>query len=182
MKKGGVGGANTLTGLAFENKASLSDIFSKTPGYSVDGKVVYYKKKKVAEMYPKHRLYDFLLTHHIDHSKIMSKKLLPDDALFVLHNKTFFIMEIKFQETEGSVDEKLQTCDFKNKQYAKLFSRLRIKTKFVYVLNNWFKQARYKDTLDYIPSVKCFYFFNRVPFKFFGLPVPKASKKPNLVI
>jgi hypothetical protein len=40
----------------------------------------------------------------------------------------------------GSVDEKLQTCDFKRKQYLKLVQPLGIKVEYVYVLNDWFKQ------------------------------------------
>jgi len=42
---------------------------------------------------------------------------LPDDAMLVIIRETLFIIEIKFQQVEGSVDEKLQTCDFKRKQF-----------------------------------------------------------------
>lgn len=41
------------------------------------------------------------------------KKLLPDDSIYVILNNTFFIIECKYQQVGGSVDEKLQTCDFK---------------------------------------------------------------------
>ena len=46
------------------------------------------------------------------------------------------ILEIKFQEVAGSTDEKLQTCDFKIKQYRKLLSRLNIEVKYIYILND----------------------------------------------
>lgn len=34
------------------------------------------------------------------------------------------MIEYKFQKDAGSVDEKLQTCDLKKKQYKKLLSNL----------------------------------------------------------
>ena len=107
-------------------------------------------------------------------AKIVSKKLLPDDAIFVIANNKLFIIEIKFQEVAGSTDEKLQTCDFKIKQYKKLVAPLNIEVQFVYILNNWFKKPEYKDVLDYIISINgCSYYFNYLPLQKIGLPVPK---------
>ncbi len=100
----------------------------------------------------------------------MSKKLLLDDALLVIVRETFFIIEVKYQQIAGSVDEKLQTCDFKRKQYLKLVQPLGIKVEYVYVLNDWFKQPSYKDVLDYINSVNCHYKFNELPLSWLGLP------------
>ena len=90
----------------------------------------------------------------------------------MIANNTLYILELKFQEVAGSVDEKLQTCDFKNKQYCKLLAPLKIDVKYVYVLNDWFKKNEYKDVLSYVESVGCYYFFNEVPLAFFGLPSP----------
>jgi len=84
------------------------------------------------------------------------------------------IIEIKFQEGSGSTDEKLQTCDFKIRQYRKLFSRLNFEVKYIYILNEWFQKPGYKDVLDYIISVAgCSYYFNYLPLQKIGLPVPK---------
>lgn len=80
--------------------------------------------------------------------------------------------EIKFQEVVGSVDEKLQTCGFKNEQYSKLLAPLGIAVKYVYVLCDWFKKDEYKDVLGYVQSVSCYYFFNELPLDFLGLPKP----------
>jgi len=174
MIKDGKGGANTLTGLHFEERISLTTVFEKANGYSVKGNEIYYGEQKVAELYPKHKLYKELLEpNNIDYTDFISKKLLPDDAIFIMKNKTLFIVEIKFQETAGSVDEKLQTCDFKNKQYTKLLSRIGITVRYTYVLNDWFKKPEYKDVLDYIKASNCYYFFNEIPFSFFDLPTPK---------
>lgn len=73
----------------------------------------------------------------------------------------------------GSVDEKLQTCDFKNKQYNKLLAPLRISVKYVYILSDWFKKDVYKDVLRYVNSVGCHYFFYELPLDFLGLPQPE---------
>ena len=44
------------------------------------------------------------------------------------------IIEIKYQEVAGSVDEKLQTCDFKKKQYERLLRPLKLIVEYCYVL------------------------------------------------
>ncbi|NQU83243.1 MAG: hypothetical protein HQ536_00880, partial [Parcubacteria group bacterium] len=119
---------------------------------------------------------EYLKENGINYKKIVSKRLLPDDAIFVIVNNTFFILEIKFQEVTGSTDEKLQTCDFKIKQYRKLLSRLNVEVEYVYILNDWFKSPKYKDVLDYIISIKgCSYYFNYLPLQKIGLPVPTRT-------
>lgn len=163
-----------MTGLRFESRVSLKEVITSLPRYTVTGDNVYFHGRKVAELYQKHKLYKNLLEPKgIDYSKIISKKLLPDDAIYLISNSILFIIEIKFQEVAGSVDEKLQTCDFKNKQYRKLFAPLNISVKYVYVLSDWFKKEEYGDVLGYIQLVGCYYFFNEIPFDFLGLPKPK---------
>ena len=88
---------------------------------------------------------------------------------------TLFIIEIKYQEVGGSADEKLQTCDFKRKQYVKLTRELNLRVEYVYVLSEWFKDPKYKDVLDYIHSVNCHYMFGEIPLKWFGLPPPETK-------
>lgn len=173
MIKSGVGGGKTITGLRFEERISLKQIFLNLNGYDVKEENVFFNNKKIATFYKKHKIYKNLLEPKgINYLDYISKKLLPDDAIFILKENTLFIIEIKFQEVAGSVDEKLQTCDFKNKQYNKLFKSLNIKVKYCYVLNDWFKKPEYKDVLDYIKSVNCYYFFNEIPLEFLGLPKP----------
>jgi hypothetical protein len=171
MIQGGVGGANTLTGLKFEARVDLKELFRSLNGYSILDNDLYFNGKIVAKFLKKHDLYRWLEgTHNIDYKTKISKKLLPDEVLFVISNNTLYIIEMKFQETSGSVDEKLQTCDFKKKEYLKLVKDLSINLEYVYILNDWFKDIQYKDTLDYITSVGCHYFFNTLPLSFLGLP------------
>jgi len=174
MIKGGIGGFRTKTGLKFESRIDLREAFTKFKDYTVKEGNLYFQNELVAKMYKKNDFYSkFLTSLKIDSSRIISKKLLPDETIFILKNKTLFIIEMKFQEVAGSVDEKLQTCDFKKKQYQKLLKNFGIKVEYVYILNDWFKNTSYKDVLEYIKSVSCHYFFEVLPFEFLGLPIPK---------
>lgn len=173
MKTKGLGGGNTITGLNFEKERDILEILKKTEGYSVRGNIIYYREKEVARSYRKHGLYRLLDGKGIDWQKLVSKRLLPDEALYVIVNNILFIIEMKFQKVTGSVDEKLQTCDFKKKQYKKLMAPLNIDVEYVYILNDWFKNSSYKDTLDYVISMGCQYYFNYLPLQKIGLPVPK---------
>lgn len=68
------------------------------------GSIIFYKGKEVARSYRKNALYKFLETQEIDYRKYLSKKLLPDEALYVVINNTLFVIEVKFQKVAGSVD------------------------------------------------------------------------------
>lgn len=180
MIENGIGGANTKTGLIFEGKTDLKSFLEKQNGYSckennrgwVD---VFYDDKQVASIFKKSSLYKFLDFRGVNWKEILSKKLLPDDSIYVVLNNTFFVIECKFQKVGGSVDEKLQTCDFKKKQYKKLLSQLNMEVEYIYLLCDWFKQSKYKDVLEYIISVGCSYYFEYIPLTKFGLPVPEIS-------
>jgi hypothetical protein len=176
MIKGGKGGGNTRTGLIFEGKTDLSTFLNNQPHYEVVGYDVFYDGAKVGEVYKKHNFYSvFLKKLEIEWDRFISKKLLPDDSIFVLLNNTLFIIECKHQQTEGSVDEKLQTCDFKKKQYKKLMSSANIDVEYIYLLDDWFRNEKYKDVLDYIHSVGCDYYFEYIPLHRLGLPVPPET-------
>jgi hypothetical protein len=173
MIKDGKGGGKTITGLKFESRVTLEKVLSAIPNYKVSNDKVYFKGQIVAECYPQNKLYKNLLEPKgVDYSKIITKRLLPDEAILILKDNILFIIEIKFQEVAGSVDEKLQTCDFKNRQYNRLLAPLGIKVKYVYILNDWFKKPEYKDVLTYVNSVGCHYFFYELPLSFLDLPVP----------
>jgi hypothetical protein len=181
MVKNGKGGSNTLTGLNFEGKVDFLSLLKGIDGYAVQksrleaGSNVYFNGELVARAFKKHDFYRFLDENNIDWKNIISKKLLPDDALLVIIRETLFIIEVKYQQVAGSVDEKLQTCDFKRKQYLKLVQSLELKVEYVYVLSNWFKKSEYRDVLDYINTVNCHYKFNELPLAWLGLPTGKNT-------
>lgn len=170
---GGKGGGNTKTGLVFEGKTDLSDFLNGQKGYKVENGNVFYEEKLVGRIFKKHSFYKFLEELNIDWKELISKRLLPDDSIFVIIANTLFIIECKFQQVAGSVDEKLQTCDFKRKQYQKLLAPANIEVEYIYLLSDWFRKPEYKDVLNYIHSVHCYYFFEYVPLMKLGLPIPK---------
>lgn len=176
MIKNGIGGANTKTGLRFEKRVDVKKLLQNIDGYYLEktqndaGYKVFYNNEEVARCFQKHEFYRFLEEFGIDWKKLLAKQLLPDNGLFVVVRDTLFIIEIKFQQVAGSVDEKLQTCDFKRKQYTKLVHSLGWRVEYVYVLNDWFRQPCYKDTLDYIHCMNCHYMFDEIPLKWLGLP------------
>lgn len=177
MIKSGKGGGNTKTGLVFEGKTDLVTFLGMQNGYKVIDNNVYYNEEKVARIFKKHAFYIFLEELGIDWTKLISKRLLPDDSIYVIINNTLYIIECKFQQVAGSVDEKLQTCDFKKKQYQKLMSQANIEVEYIYLLSDWFKDPRYKDVLDYIISVRCQYYFEYIPLAKLGLPVPETDEE-----
>ena len=154
------GGAQTnVNGLHFEQTTSLRDVLESLPHFTVMGDVVWKNGEHVGELCGKHQIYSKLLEPKgINYKKIISKKLLPDDAILI--KDTVYIIEKKFQSGAGSVDEKLQTCDFKKKQYTRLLSTVGLRCEYIYVLSDWFKQPEYKDVHEYIKSVGCKFFFN----------------------
>ena len=172
MIKDGICGGNTTTGLVFEVKTDLKTLLNGIKNYRVDkDNNVFYKEKLVGMIFVKNGLYKFLERNNVNWHNFLSKKLLPDDSIYVILNNTFYVIECKYQQVPGSVDEKLQTCDFKKKQYKRLLAPLNFEVEYIYILNNWFKKPEYRDVLAYIHSVGCDYYFNYIPLQRLGLPI-----------
>ena len=84
---------------------------------------------------------------------VVSKELKPDEAYFNPELLTLRVYEKKTQHGNGSVDEKLQTCAFKIAEYRKIAKYLGVPSEnvyYTYILDEWFKDPRYKDTLEFI--------------------------------
>lgn len=132
---------DTTTGLRFEEAVSV-----KEKGINVS----------------KYELYRFLKKRNIEWDTLLSRRLLPDEAYWDEDTKTLSIFEKKYQQSKGSADEKPQTCGFKILQFKKIGAALGAnKVTYTYIFNDWFKQACYKDMLEYIDSVDgCGYIFS----------------------
>jgi hypothetical protein len=171
----------TNVNLNLENKVDLQTIFKKSPGYTVEkipnkaGKDIYFESELIARYFKKNGFYQFLDESKINSKKILTKKLEPDNAILVLASNKLFIIEVKFQNATGLIEEELLLCDFERKQYMKLLSPLGIRIEYVYVLNDWFKKPEYKDILNYIISVNCYYKFNELTLAWLGLPTKKIK-------
>ncbi len=131
---------NTTTGLKFEEQVQI-----RLNGIDLS----------------KHNLYRYLKSQKINWKDIISRKLLPDEAYFDVKTGTFSIFEKKYQQSNGSADEKPQTCAFKIWQFQKIGEVIGAKkVTYTYIFNDWFKKPQYKDMLDYISSVpNCSYQF-----------------------
>lgn len=91
---------------------------------------------------------------------------MPDDAFINIINRTIYIIEKKFQSVSGSVDEKLQTCLYKKRQYTKLARQIGYDLEYTYVLSGWFAKPKYADVLGFIEEVGCHYYFDELPLEF----------------
>ncbi len=167
--KSGGGARTNANGLRFEQTTSLNEAFIEG-GYRVesDGKICTSKGAILGYSKSKHEFILFLKENGVD-LKVNSDKLLPDDAFINVRNKTVYIVEKKFQSVSGSVDEKLQTCLYKKMQYGKLVSQMGYCIAYTYVLNDWFRQPKYKNVLKFIEDVGCHYYFNELPLSFLDI-------------
>ena len=158
-------------GLRFEQETSLEHALISA-GYIITNRNVVKDEHNncLGIIAPKHSFYKRILKpEEINWQDYISKKLLPDEALLNFLNNTVYIIEKKFQHDSGSVDEKLQTCDFKKKQYQKLLRDTPYDVEYLYVCNDWFEQPCYYDVHNYIHSVGCHIFFDAIPLHFLGL-------------
>ncbi|ENW3170084.1 TPA: hypothetical protein ACKNXV_001588, partial [Neisseria gonorrhoeae] len=104
---GGIGGARTQTGLRFEERTDLRKLFEEIPGYDLRktddnaGYEVWFNGELKAYCFKKYEFYRFLerLEYNINWKDHLSKRLLPDNGLFIIIRDTLFIIEIKFQQT-----------------------------------------------------------------------------------
>ena len=175
----GGGSRTNLNGLIFEGRTDLIESMKNNENFFLkkisDLKRTYgvkFKDKEIGLYTEKNEFYSFFLKNEeVDWKKIVSKKYLPDAVLINKRNRTIYIIEKKFQSGSGSVDEKLQTCDFKKKIYSKIVKKCKnnYKTEYYYLLNSWFKRNEYEDVKDYITNVGCKYFINEIEFRELGI-------------
>lgn len=183
MKNKHGGGAKTnINSFKFEEQTQLSKMLAAVPGVKLELIDVTEKKtamacrvfnanhKEIGLLLQKNYLYQyFLMPNGVNYAKHISAKLLPDEA-FVNHStRTVYIIEKKSQDSDGSVDEKIQTCGFKLREYKKLFNLVGYDVKYIYLLSDWFKAHKYKDMLEYVNECDCEYYFENVPLDRIGL-------------
>lgn len=142
----GAGGSNTnINGLSFEEETDISNYF-RYENYNVDNvmyKIFYFNGNKIVQVRKKN-LEKYLKNDFVK----LEKSLQPDEAFIDIQNKNLYILEKKFQKVAGSVDEKIQTGVFKKEFYEELYPSYKIY--YAYVLNDWFKNDKYKPELRYL--------------------------------
>ncbi len=169
INKYGGGAKTNLNGLKFEQETSLNSALL-AEGYAVKGNTVYNGLIIKGYSVPKYELYK-----HFKHLRdgqwknYISKQLLPDEAFYNVSNNTIYIIEKKFQEKSGSVDEKIQTCGFKLLEYKRMFDPVGIDVVYIYILSDWFNDQKYDDVKQYILDNDCYFYFNEIPLDDLGL-------------
>jgi len=181
MKEEGKGGSKTSSGEKFERKtlrALRKDLLKE--GYNLTKKECKPKSKKGDSKKLKSYKYinitrggkscgiiliksefvNYLKNKGINPKDHVSKVEIPDYV--IITDKYCHVIEVKYQSVAGSVDEKIETSGFKIRQFRKMVSNLGIDTTYTYVFNDWFKQHRYTDMLDYIIELKNNYVYNEL--------------------
>lgn len=166
----GAGGANTTKyGLDFEHRMFIKNILdnskfilkliesknNKTELYEIikSGRTIGYYGRQG-------RIYDALkicfpnkiTSTYIN--DILSKKIHPDEFILNKEENKLIIFEVKWQQSEGSVDEKIQTAPYKLFLFKKLLKQFGVKIEYHYILSSWFNNKKYKNVFQYYNEIK----------------------------
>jgi hypothetical protein len=175
MITGGTGGANTQVGLAFEGKVGLKQAIDGHPDFHLNGNRVLRDSdnSEVALVGEKYEFYRVFLRPNGQHpvrDGVLSRRLLPDGFVVPEGSDVVSIIEIKWQTTPGSVDEKLQTCVYKKDRYDAMLAPLGKVSKMVYVVNeDWFGKPEYRDTLKFMRDNGTVVCFDELPLDVVGI-------------
>jgi len=149
----GAGGANTnKNGLSYETKTDLSTEYNIIQQDKYSKKVTFTTNQNISLLTTKqHNLFK-CMDKNIDKNIYRAHGCKnPDECFIDEATKTMFIIEKKFQQTAGSVCEKIQTPDFKIWQYSRTFPNYTII--YIYCLSDWFKY-NCKAEIEYLEYKK----------------------------
>ncbi|AGY41381.1 hypothetical protein mflW37_3140 [Mesoplasma florum W37] len=174
----GGGNRTNLNGLAFEQKINLVDSFENSNIFNLvinkkGYKEVFLKKnnKFVGFVGIKSKLYKVLEDKFPNETFLVEgiSKLQPDGFFLNCINKTLYIIENKYQNGSGSVDEKIQTGVFKKIYYMTLMRETDYKVQYMYVLNYWFSKKNYDFVKKYLVDNNIKVFMENLPIEELGL-------------
>ena len=134
----GAGGANTnKNGLSYESLTDLDDKLEVIESCQYSSVIKFNVSDVVLTRTKQSHLFKCMKNHIDTKVKKAHGCKNPDECYINESTKTMFIIEKKFQQTAGSVCEKIQTPDFKIWQYSRTFPGYNIV--YVYCLSDWFK-------------------------------------------
>jgi hypothetical protein len=183
MKRGGVGGAKTQKEGAYFEESTAQSLIEDflLRGYRVinetranngkgtlHGQTLKDNKGKTLELFYQDGIYKlFFEPNGIKWQDKHSQRLKPDTAIFSPEKKVLTIVEKKQQNTEGSVAEKLQTCDYKIQYYRSLAEPLNISVELVWLLGPYFenKKDSLRSVFEYMESKGSRYYFKKIPLE-----------------
>ena len=133
------GGKNTtINGLLYEKLTDLSSnytIIKQNKNHNIIKFNEYDKEFIITEKY------NFIkyLNNKIDNKINKAHGCIhPDECIIDEKEKLIYIIEKKFQQSNGSICEKIQTSDFKLWQYSRLLKNYKII--YIYCLSEWYRE------------------------------------------
>lgn len=161
----GAGGANTnLHGIAFEESVYLRN-WIENAGFVLKNVHKTTKRVELFEIYDQEKFVGYYgrqgqiynALKKIDNKKfstpyiksVLSKKIHPDAFILTFNPKRLTIFEKKWQQSSGSVDEKIQTAPFKLEMFEKLTRGSGIQCQYHYILSDWFQKDEYRNVREY---------------------------------
>ena len=153
----GAGGANTT-----KNGSKFDDEICELVSQII--------KDKKLKMFRQNKIYDEISKEKLNQTIVRQKmgtRKRPDIAVLNESNKTINIFEIKCQNGNGSVDEKLETGTYKKHYFKELFKPHNYSITYSYILNDYFNNNKYKHIIKYNErnNIKMFIFQNKKTFK-----------------
>ena len=166
----GAGGAKTnQTGLSFEEDVYLKS-WIEDKGYklnqidkSTSTRSVLYEileNNEVIGYYGRqHKIYlalqkiEPLITNEYI-ANVFSTKIRPDAFIISKKPRVLTIFEKKWQQSSGSVDEKIQTAPYKIAMFEKLLRNFKISVQYQYILSSWFRSDQYRNIKEYYEDNK----------------------------
>ncbi len=161
----GAGGAKTNeTGLSFEEDVYLKG-WIEDKGYQLNpigetsskrsvlyeildnGEVIAYYGRQNKIYLALQKIEPLITNEYI--SEVFSRKINPDAFIISKKPKVLTIFEKKWQQSAGSVDEKIQTAPFKIAMFEKLLRNFNISVRYQYILSEWFRSAQYRNIKEY---------------------------------
>jgi hypothetical protein len=149
----GAGGAKTNTnGLPYEELTELNTHYEIKKKEKYGDEIVFNINKDISFIATKQsKVFKYMDEHmnkEINRAHGCKK---PDECFINKNTKKIFIIEKKFQQSGGSVCEKIQTAPFKKAHYNKLF--IDYKVEYIYCLSKWFK-LNCKAEIEYLEEIK----------------------------
>tara|TARA_B100001059_G_scaffold55010_3_gene49631 strand:+ start:14764 stop:15432 length:669 start_codon:yes stop_codon:yes gene_type:complete len=135
----GAGGSNTnKNGLPYESLTELNEYYDIIEKHA-HGNTIKFKDTEPLFIATKQGSFIKLMDNELDKTVDMAHGCKrPDECYIDKKNKRIFIIEKKFQQSPGSVCEKIQSPSFKIWQYGRMFPEFKIV--YIYCLSDWFKE------------------------------------------
>lgn len=153
----GAGGSNTNgNGIPYEKMTELDDRITVISKDKLSTKVKFNGHEKLFVKTKQAQFFKYMEDEIDKEIKQAHGCKKPDECYIDEELKNIFIIEKKFQQTNGSVCEKIQTPDFKLWQYSRTFPNYTIV--YIYCLSDWFKKNCISE-LEYLDIKKVPYFW-----------------------